>query len=85
MWRIHDEPIVALDGDAAGQKAALRVVDLALPLLEAGKALRIAMMPAGLDPDDLIKAQGREAMQKVLDGAEPMVKLLWARDRGQEL
>lgn len=79
LWRIHDEPIVALDGDAAGQKAALRVVDLALPLLEAGKALRIAMMPAGLDPDDLIKAQGREAMQKVLDGAEPMVKLLWAR------
>jgi DNA primase len=80
MWRIHDEPVVALDGDAAGQRAALRVVDLALPLLEAGKGLRIAMMPAGLDPDDLIRAQGREAMQKVLEGAQPMVSLIWARE-----
>ena len=80
LWRLHDEPIIALDGDQAGQRAALRVVDLALPLIEAGKALRIAMMPAGLDPDDLIKAQGREAMQKVLDGAQPMVNLIWARE-----
>jgi DNA primase len=80
LWRIHDEPLVALDGDAAGQKAALRVVDLSLPLLVAGKSLRIAMMPPGLDPDDLIKAQGRDAMQKVLDSARPMVDLLWARE-----
>ena len=80
MWRIHDEPIIALDGDAAGMRAALRVIDLALPLLEAGKALRFAVMPAGLDPDDLIKAQGREAMEKVLAEAKPMVTLLWQRE-----
>ncbi len=80
MWRIHDEPIIALDGDTAGMRAALRVVDLALPLLEAGKALRFAVMPAGLDPDDLIKAQGKEAMAKVLAEAKPMVSLLWQRE-----
>ena len=80
MWRIHDEPVIALDGDKAGIAAALRVVDLALPLLEAGKALRFAMLPTGLDPDDLIKAQGAGAMQKVLDQAQPMVTLLWRRE-----
>jgi DNA primase len=80
MWRIHDEPVIALDGDKAGVAAALRVVDLALPLVEAGKGLRFALLPTGLDPDDLIKAQGAGAMQKVLDAAQPMVNLLWQRE-----
>jgi DNA primase len=80
MWRIHDEPIISLDGDAAGTRAALRVIDLALPLLEAGKGLRFAVLPGGQDPDDLIKAQGPAAMQAVLDTAQPMVTLLWKRE-----
>ena len=80
MWRIHDEPIIALDGDAAGIRAALRVVDLALPLLEAGKGLRFAVLPGGQDPDDLIKSQGPHAMQAVIEGAQPMVRLLWQRE-----
>lgn len=80
MWRIAHEPVIALDGDAAGQRAALRVIDLALPMIEAGQGLRFAVLPAGLDPDDLIKAQGAGAMQAVLTRAEPMVNLLWRRE-----
>ncbi len=80
IWRIADEPILALDGDKAGLQAAQRVIDLALPLLEAGKALRFAILPGGMDPDDLLKAQGAPAMQAVLDGARPMVQLLWQRE-----
>ncbi|TKD18293.1 DNA primase [Rhodobacter capsulatus] len=80
MWRIADEPLIALDGDAAGLRAGLRLVDLALPLLEAGKALRFAILPGGQDPDELIKAEGREAMEKVLASARPMVDLLWQRE-----
>jgi DNA primase len=80
LWRIHPEPIVALDGDKAGINAALRLIDLALPLLEAGRSLRFAILPDGLDPDDLIRAQGAPAMQKVIDAAQPMVSLLWRRE-----
>ncbi|MGP3697483.1 DNA primase [Rhodobacter sp. NSM] len=80
MWRIHPEPVIALDGDAAGIRAALRVVDLALPLLEAGQGLRFAVLPPGLDPDDLIRTEGAAAMQRVLDAAQPMVGLLWRRE-----
>lgn len=79
-WRVADEPIVALDGDKAGIRAGLRVVDLALPLLEAGKGLRFALLPNGQDPDDLIRAEGPAAMARVLDAAQPMVKLLWERE-----
>ncbi len=80
MWRISDEPVIALDGDKAGVNAALRVVDLALPLLESGKGLRFAILPGGQDPDDLIKAQGPAAMLKLLEQAQPMVNLLWQRE-----
>jgi len=80
LWRMHDEPIIALDGDTAGLRAAMRVIDLALPLLEAGKALRFCLMPEGQDPDDLLKAQGAPAMQKLIDQSVPLVHLLWRRE-----
>ncbi|MRX50731.1 DNA primase [Paracoccus sp. S-4012] len=80
MWRVSPEPVVALDGDAAGLRAAMRLVDLALPLTGPGQALRFALMPPGQDPDDLIRGQGRAAMQAVLDGARPLVDLLWQRE-----
>ncbi len=80
LWRISDEPIIALDGDTAGLRAAMRAVDLALPLLEAGKSLRFALVPEGKDPDDLLRAEGPAAVQAVLEGAMPMVKLLWQRE-----
>ncbi|TFL17329.1 DNA primase [Jannaschia formosa] len=79
MWRVSPEPLIALDGDAAGQKAGLRVADLALPLVEAGQALRFAILPEGVDPDDLIRAEGPGAMRRVLDDAVPMLTLLWRR------
>ena len=80
MWRVSPEPVIALDGDTAGLRAAMRLIDLALPQLEAGQSLRFALMPEGLDPDDLLKAQGKGAMQRLLQGAVPMVQLLWQRE-----
>jgi DNA primase len=80
MWRMADEPIIALDGDKAGIRAAMRLVDLALPLLEPGKTLRFCILPEGQDPDDLLKARGAEAMRALLEGAEPLVRMLWRRE-----
>ncbi|MEM9318962.1 MAG: DNA primase [Pseudomonadota bacterium] len=80
MWRMADEPIIALDGDTAGLRAAMRLIDIALPLLAPGKSLRFALMPPGQDPDDLIASGGPAAMQNVLDAALPMVDLLWRRE-----
>ncbi|MDK3075471.1 DNA primase [Sedimentitalea sp. JM2-8] len=80
LWRIAPEPVIALDGDTAGLRAAMRLMDLALPLLEAGQSLRFALMPEKMDPDDLIRDQGSAAMQKLLDQAIPMVRLLWRRE-----
>ncbi|MEM8592121.1 MAG: DNA primase [Pseudomonadota bacterium] len=80
LWRMADEPMIALDGDTAGLRAAMRVIDLALPLLEAPKSLRFALMPEGKDPDDLLKSEGPGAMEKRLEAALPLVQLLWRRE-----
>ncbi len=55
LWRTAPEPILAFDGDTAGLKAAHRAAHLALPHLKAGYSLRFAFLPAGEDPDTLIK------------------------------
>jgi len=80
MWRMADEPIIALDGDAAGQRAAEKVIDIAAPLLEAGKSLRFCILPEGRDPDELIRSGGPGAMRSALEAAVPMVDLLWRRE-----
>ena len=80
LWRVAPEPVVCLDGDAAGLRAAYRVIDLALPLLAAGRSLRFALLPEGKDPDDLIRAEGAGAMQGVLDAAVPLVELMWRQE-----
>jgi len=80
LWRIAPEPIIALDGDTAGLRAAMRLIDLAFPLLEAGQSLRFALLPQGMDPDDLLKQQGASAMQALIGSAQPMVNLLWQRE-----
>ncbi|MEM6635624.1 MAG: DNA primase [Pseudomonadota bacterium] len=80
LWRIGSEPVLALDGDRAGLSAAMRAIDIALPMLAPGKSLRFALLPEGQDPDDLIRAQGPEAMRRLIDGAEPLVRLLWRRE-----
>jgi DNA primase len=80
MWRIAPEPVIALDGDTAGLRAAMRLIDIALPLLEAGRSLRFCLMPTGQDPDDVIRTGGAPAMQALLDAAQPLVALLWQRE-----
>jgi len=80
LWRMADEPVMMLDGDRAGLQAAYRVIDMALPLLEAGRTLRFALMPEGKDPDDLLRAEGAGAVQARIDTALPLVRLLWQRE-----
>ena len=79
MWKTVPEPTLCFDGDSAGQKAAYRALDLALPLLKPGHSLKFAFLPQGQDPDDLLKAEGPEAVKAVIDAAEPMAAVLWRR------
>jgi DNA primase len=80
LWSMASEPILCFDGDKAGQRAAFRAIDTALPLIGAGKSLRFAMLPAGQDPDDLARSGGAPAIEEVLRRAQPLAEMLFARE-----
>jgi DNA primase len=77
LWRYGQEPVLCFDGDSAGQRAAARAVERALPLLQPGYSLRFAILPAGEDPDSLVQGQGPDGFRKLLDGAKPLVDMIW--------
>ncbi len=77
LWRMAPEPVLCFDGDQAGARAAWRAAERALPLLSPGHSLRFALLPAGSDPDDLIRDAGAAAMQQLIDQALPLAELLW--------
>jgi len=63
LKRYADEVVLCFDGDAAGQKAAVRALD---SLLAVGLAVRVAQIPPPEDPDSFVKKQGAAALQKII-------------------
>jgi DNA primase len=84
MWRLVPCPILCFDGDAAGQRAAIRAALRALPRLGPGRSLAFVTLPAGQDPDDLLKSRGRPALEALIAKAEPLVDRLWQHELGAE-
>ena len=82
LWRMADEPVLCFDGDSAGVKAAHRAVETALPHLAPGKSLAFVFLPEGLDPDDLLREHGAQALEEVLSRARPLVEVLWLKEFG---
>ncbi|GAA4740568.1 DNA primase [Sphingomonas daechungensis] len=80
MWRLDPNPILCFDGDSAGQKAAIRAASRALPLLAPERTLRFVELPAGQDPDDVVRSGGREALESLLAEPEPLVDRLWRHE-----
>ena len=83
LWKVGGEPVLCFDGDQAGIRAAYKAIDRAVPHLEPGRSLYFTLLPDGLDPDDLIRERGKEAMREELSRAKPLVDLLWQRELEQ--
>jgi DNA primase len=81
MWRLDPAPILCFDGDSAGRKAAIRAATRALPFLGPERTLRFVELPAGQDPDDVVRNAGRDAFEALLDKAEPLDERLWRHER----
>jgi DNA primase len=81
LWRLDPEPTLCFDGDAAGQRAASRAIDRALPLLKAGRSFNFVLLVGGKDPDDVLRDQGAAALKAQLGKTLPFVEALFARER----
>ncbi len=66
LKRYTTEAIFAFDSDTAGQKATIRSFD---PLVENGLDVKVAIIPAGYDPDKLICEKGPAQFKKIIDSA----------------
>ncbi|WP_375289800.1 DNA primase [Qipengyuania sp.] len=77
LWRHVERPILCFDGDAAGQRAAMKAIGRALPLLRPGHTLGIVRLPSGLDPDDLLRQKGAGALEALLAEPQSMLEALW--------
>ncbi|MEQ9660931.1 MAG: DNA primase, partial [Parasphingopyxis sp.] len=77
LWRIVEAPILCFDGDSAGQKAAMRAVDRALPAIRPDRTLAFVTLPAGQDPDDVIRAGGLPDLQRSFADPQSLDGFLW--------
>ncbi len=84
LWRFHPEPTLLFDGDRAGQAAAGRAIEGALPLIRSNRSLRIAVLDGDRDPDDLMREEGPAALRAALARATPLVEALFERERVAE-
>ena len=84
LWRLVPSPILCFDGDAAGQKAAVRGALRALPHVGPGRSLGFVTLPVGQDPDDLVRSGGRPALEALLAAPEPLVDRLWSHEAAAE-
>ena len=71
-----DEAVFCFDGDAAGQRALRKVIGNVMPVLKDGKAVRFALLPAGEDPDSIVKEQGKDGVLKVIEQARSLEDML---------
>ncbi|MGZ3370895.1 MAG: DNA primase [Caulobacteraceae bacterium] len=84
MWRFHPEPTLCFDGDGAGQRAAARAVERALPILQPNRTFKFAIVTGGKDPDDVLREQGAAALKSQLGQTIPFVEALFKLERDAE-
>ena len=83
LFRVWPDVVFCFDGDEAGSRAAWRALETALPLLREGRQALFMFLPAGEDPDSLVRAQGREHFEACVDGAESLGTFLFEKLKAQ--
>jgi DNA primase len=77
IWRLSPEPVICFDADAAGRRAALRAVDLALSALAPDRSLKFLRLPEKDDPDSIVRREGAAGFKTRLAKAEPLSTALY--------
>ncbi len=77
IWKFFANPIICLDGDESGQKAALRIAEKLLPFINDKNKIYFSMMPDGKDPDDFIKENGKNDFLKLVKEKEIIQSYIW--------
>ena len=77
IWKFFSSPIICLDGDESGQKAAFRIAESLFPLINENNRIYFSKMPEGKDPDDYIKENGKNSLISLLKKKEIIQSFIW--------
>ena len=77
IWKFFSKPIVCLDGDESGQRAAIRIAERLIPLINENNKIYFSILPSGNDPDDIIKSDGKEKFLNLLDTKKIIQSYIW--------
>ena len=77
IWKFFSNPIICLDGDESGQKAALRIAEKLFPLINEKDKIYFSIMPDCKDPDDYIKQNGKDGLVNFLRQKDIIQSFIW--------
>ena len=77
IWKFFSNPIICLDGDESGQKAALRIAEKLFPLINEKDKIYFSIMPDGKDPDYYIKQNGKDGLVNFLRQKDIIQSFIW--------
>ena len=77
IWKFFSNPIICLDGDESGQKAALRIAEKLFSLINEKNKIYFSIMPDGADPDDYIKQKGKNEFINLLKEKKIIQSFIW--------
>ena len=77
IWKFFSNPIICLDGDESGQKAALRIAEKLFPMINDKNKIYFSILPEGKDPDDFIKQNGKDGFVSLLKDKQIIQTYIW--------
>jgi len=77
IWKFFKKPIICLDGDASGQKAAIRAAERLFPLMKPDYNIYFLTLPENLDPDNYINQKGKESFLKFVESKKEIHDFIW--------
>ncbi len=77
IWKFFSNPIICLDGDESGKKAASRIAERLFPLLNDKNKIYFLNIEEGSDPDDYIKKHGKQNFLRLLEDKQIIQSFIW--------
>ena len=77
IWKFFPDPIICLDGDQSGQRAAHRIAEKLFCLINDENKIYFSKIPNGQDPDDYIKENGKSGFISLLEKKEIIQSFIW--------
>ena len=77
IWRFFKNPIICLDGDSSGKKAAVRIAERLFPLMKSDFNIYFLTLPEDLDPDAYINKNGKESFLNLSKNKTEIRNFIW--------